>query len=76
MVWKLSRPERDSNPPYPAWKSSAQTTQYFDLSTINTHKILILNGISRAQWEDISAQLLTTLFRLNKKSSNENIIYN
>ena len=37
--------------------------------------MLILNGIFGAQWEDISAQLLTTLFRLNKKSSNETIIY-
>ena len=27
MVWKLSRPERDSNPRYPAWKSSALTTR-------------------------------------------------
>ena len=26
MVWKLSRPKRDSNPRYPAWKSSALTT--------------------------------------------------
>ena len=28
MVWKLSRPERDSNPRYPAWKSSALTTRH------------------------------------------------
>ena len=27
MVWKLSRPERDSNPRYPAWKSNALTTR-------------------------------------------------
>ena len=27
MVWKLSRPEQDSNPKYPAWKSSALTTR-------------------------------------------------
>ena len=27
MVWKLSRPERDSNPRYPAWKSSALTAR-------------------------------------------------
>ena len=26
MVWKLSRPERDANPRYPAWKSSTLTT--------------------------------------------------
>ena len=27
MIWKLSRPQRDSNPRYPAWKSSALTTR-------------------------------------------------
>ena len=29
MVWKLSQPKQDSNPKYPAWKSSALTTRLF-----------------------------------------------
>ena len=46
MVWKLSRPERDSNPRYPAWKSSALTTRPPSLTEgvfLDLH-ILISNG--------------------------------
>ena len=36
LVWKLSRPEWDSNPRYPAWKSSALTTRPSSLPALAT----------------------------------------
>ena len=58
MVWKLSRPERDSKPRYPAWKSCAnheaiQPTYivypHVSLMSLNVSKRTLLTSVLRAQ---------------------------